>query len=306
MGNCPSCGAELGFGIAICPFCGSQIAGESSTDTHGGGVEDPSGEGPGGGPASDQAPDGQGEWVEGPEPTGPTDAAEGWVADHAHAVGLHLDAGVPGSEVPASHGGGYTRQGEDGEAPRHITYPPQLDRSPDDIPQGPDEGVSLDHSGRRFPPRSTGLALAILLLVVIIALAGWYIWGGGGDDDGDDEPDGNGPPPTFDGLHIERVGTSAIVEDWATRVDVVVRNNATTNESLDGHEVYVRVFVNGDKKGEDTHPLSGDLAAGGTTSYEAVVEMPIPGVGDKVLVSILLRKEGGEQVDLYTITITMK
>ena len=208
---------------SICPNCGSQLDGEASDATHTDTVDsvsDPPGDsisgsgghlGSGGGGASDHV-----EGVHGldrttqPQELAGQPGAERWVADDVQPrePTLEVDASVPGSEVPVDHGGGWTQQDEDGEAPPELTHGMELDRPATDLPQEPDPDLSLDDSGRmlqRRPTPWTGI-LAVVLLVVIIALGAWYIWGGGGGGDDDDGPDGNGDDP-YEGVHLLRDGT---------------------------------------------------------------------------------------------------
>ena len=147
MGNCPSCGADLGFGIVFCPNCGQDVGGEASDHVHtdgtdltpdsfGDSMSDPHGDLEGGG-----RPDGRPDRVEVPDTTtepaevaDPSMASE-WTADETvEGPTVEVDASVPGSEVPPSHGGGFRQQGEDGEAPRELTHAYDIDRPPHDIP----------------------------------------------------------------------------------------------------------------------------------------------------------------------------
>ncbi len=246
MGTCPYCGAEVGFGIPVCPNCGSQLAGEASdvaetdvvdsaSDTIGDSAVQHGGEGGAGrteqvdAPEEFATPQGE-EWVaDDVQPREPTLEADATVPGSEvpidHGGGWQqqdedgdapseitnppeLDGGVPGSEVPSSHGGGWTQQDEDGEAPPGVTHVIEADRPPDELPEDPRPDLGLDDSGRTFQrrPFPWTSVLAVVLLVVIIALGAWYIWGG---DDGDDNGDDepNGGDDPYKGLHLLKDGT---------------------------------------------------------------------------------------------------
>ena len=349
MGNCPSCGAEMGFGVVICPSCGNQMTGDSLTDEghHDGITGDSSGDSIDDSQGGDLG--GHGERVTEPQTPEPEEFADGWVADEAIVdKPPTVDAGVLGSEIPVSHGGGFTQQGEDGTAPSdvisppevdagvpgseippshgggfqqrppddyspgpsHLTSPQQLDRSPDDIPDRPDPGISIDDSSGRVPPRfNVGLGLAAILVIVIIALAGWYIWSGVDDGNGDDEPNGNGGPHEETGLHIDEDATTGqypYEPPGEYHLSITLRNNGTETVDLEGHDLYVTVFIGMDKVGEGRTDLSGEIQTGSTRSFDIVAQTDVLGGGQELLVSIMLRKNGGNtQVDLYTYNETL-
>jgi hypothetical protein len=307
VGNCPNCGAELGFGIVFCPNCGGEIAGEvsditetqvvdSASDTIGDSAAGHAGEGGAG----------RAEQVDGPDTATPpeefaTPQGEEWVAGDVQPreTTLELDAGVPGSEIPRSHGGGFQQQGEDGVAPQDMINPPEVDRPPHTIPQRPDDHLGLDDSGRTFQRRPlpwTG-ALAVLLMVVIVALGAWYIWGGDGNDDGNGngEPNGNGDDP-LKGLHLHEGGTSGnypFEPPGEYHVTVAVRNNGSKSVDLVGYEVSITVWINYANKGQKVEPLTGTLWAGETRTFDVVVETEVFGGGDELLVGLTLRETEG-------------
>lgn len=312
MGNCPFCGAEMGVGIPICPNCGSNISGEASdvTETHDMGTSsDTIGDsavhhGDGGGA-------GRSEQVHAPDTTTPSEPAEQavadqWVADDAKPTStIEVDAGVPGSEIPESHGGGFQQQGEDGEAPPEIIRGMRMDRPATDFPERPDSDLSLDDSGREFRRRPTPWIgpLVVVLLVVIIALGAWYIWGGddgdNGDGNGNGEPNGNGDDP-LEGLHLHKDGTSGnypYEPPGEYHVTVAVRNNGSKSVDLSDYEVSITVWIDYVNKGDKVEPLSGSLEAGETRTFDVVVETEVLGGGDQLLVGLTLRKaEGAKHV----------
>jgi hypothetical protein len=335
MGTCPYCGAEIGFGIPVCPNCGSQIAGEASdvaetdvvdpaSDTIGdSAVQHPGEEGAGrteefDAPEEFATPQGE-EWVADdvqpreppleadatvPGSEVPIDHGGGWQQQDEDGDAPseitnppELDGGVPGSEIPSSHGGGWTQQDEEGEAPPEVTHAIEADRPPDDIPEDPRPDLGLDDSGRAFQRRPTPWTgiLAVVLLMVIIALGAWYIWGGDGGDEG---PDWNDDDP-YEGLHILRDGT------WGNypyeppgeyNVWVAVKNNRSSSVDLDDYEVSIKVLVDSVNKGDKVQPLSGSLAAGDMRTFEVVVDTEVLGGGDGLLVEIKLRKADGAKV----------
>ncbi|NIP35205.1 MAG: hypothetical protein GWN18_09655, partial [Thermoplasmata archaeon] len=145
MGNCPNCGAELGVGIAFCPNCGGDLGGEASdiTETHEvDSVSDTIGESAVGHAGEGGA--GRAEQVDAPDTSEPpeefeTPQGEEWVTGDVQPreTTLELDAGVPGSEVPPSHGGGWTQQGEDGTAPPEIIHGTRAVGPATELPEDP-------------------------------------------------------------------------------------------------------------------------------------------------------------------------
>lgn len=304
MGNCPFCGAELGFGIAICPNCGSQIQGDSLTDDghHGDIGGDVSSDTIDGGSGQDTITGGQG-GQPGPEVGEVEEVADGWVADDVVPnEPIEVDSGVPGSEIPPSRGGGFQQQGEDGVAPRDVISPPEVDRQPDDIPGRPGKHPDPDDSTGRSPSRSiTVFGIAAILMIVMIALAGWYLLGdddgnGNGNGNGNGEPNGNGDDP-LEGLHLHKEGTSGTYPyepPGEYHITVALRNNGSKSVDLEGHDISVTIWIDWKVKGQEVHDLSGSIGAGETKTYDIVVDTELLGGNDELFIGITLRKNGGD------------
>jgi hypothetical protein len=155
----------MGWGVVMCPNCGSQVEGEVSDVTHTDEMDPASdtigdsavhhdGEGGSGGAQQLDAPDtttAPGEFT--------TPQGEDWVADDVQPrePALEADATVPGSEVPVSHGGGWQQQDEDGEAPPELTHPPQLDAGVpgSEVPPSHGGGWTQQDEDGEAPPEIT-------------------------------------------------------------------------------------------------------------------------------------------------------
>lgn len=303
MGNCPYCGAEMGFGVAVCPNCGGQIAGDSLTDDgqHGDINGDSSGDSIDHG--ADTITDGQG-GVPGPETPEQEEFVDDWVADDVSPnLPIEADSSVPGSEIPRSHGGGLTQAGEDDPAPQDMISSYGLDRPPDDIPDRPEPDLDLDDSARRFPPRiNAGLGIAVIILIVIVALAGWYIWTGG-DGNGNGEPNGNGDDP-LDALHVDKgmtTGSYPYEPPGEYHISVVLRNNGSKSVDLTDHDISVTVWIDWEAKGQRIYDISGSIGPGETRTFDFVVETELLGGDDQLKIGVTLRKGDGD-TQVHTIS----
>ena len=310
MGNCPSCGAELGFGIAICPNCGGQIAGDSLTDDghHGDLGGDGSGDTIDGGPGSDSLPGGSQE-APGPQVEGPEQIEDRWIGEDALPnEPIEVDHGVPGSEIPPERGGGFQQRppDDDSPGPYNIISADTMDPHHDEIPERPGSHLDLDDSTRGFKPGfNAGLALAVLILIIIAALSGWYILGGDdGDDDGDGngngegngEPNGNGDDPTK-AVHINKEqtsGTYPFEPPGEYHITVAIRNNASKSQDLTGYVLSVTVWIEWKVKGFEDMNLTGSIASGETRTFDLVVGTEVLGGGDEITVGLSLRKDDGD------------
>ncbi len=306
MGNCPYCGAEMGFGVAVCPNCGSQLAGDSLTDggQHDSITGDSSGDGIDHG--ADTITGGQG-GVPGPEVPEQEEFAADRVADDVSPnLPIEADSSVPGSEIPRSHGGGFTQQGEDGTAPSDMITSIGLDRPSDEFPDRPEPDLSLDDSGRRVPPRiNAGLGIAVIILIVIVALVGWYIWTSNddGNGNGNGEPNGNGDDP-LDALHVDKgmtTGSYPYEPPGEYHISVVLRNNGSKSVDLSDHDISVTVWIDFKNKGQKITEISGTIGSGETRTFDIVVETELLGGDDQLKIGVTLRKNGG-QTQVHTIS----
>ena len=309
MGNCPFCGAPFEVGTLVCPSCGNEIIQQTAEPTEEG----------------DQAVDpGQDDTLTG-------DEGGGGEAEPP----LELDSSVPGSEIPPSHGGGVDHSQPPGEEPPEgLTDTKDIGLPHGEVPdrdlsmKGPavdltgGVGPSMPSPGADEPAgppperRTTRLvfgAFMVIILVIIIAAATFYLMAGDDDGNGNGEPNGepnghNGPGP-MESLHIDPLETS-VDNVWEPvpgfHLDVIILNNATGTESLDGHDLFVTIFVGMDMVGQATEPVSGDLASGENKWVPIDVGVDLTS-GQTYKVNVLLRKDGGNtSVDSYYEEVTVE
>lgn len=315
MVTCPTCGAEFGFDVVLCPNCGHQIQGESVASEHDDSIIDSEGpgdtidhggdhlgsgaEGHGGIPGPDTTPPEQ--WAQQIEQPMATDAV-------APQGSLELDAGVPGSEIPPERGGGATWGLEDdAEPPDGLTESRQVDSLYGEVPDR-----DLGAEGPRGTPRRPipwWPALVLGGIVLIAALFGFMYLGG--DDDGNDEEEhngngnGNGPPPVD--LIIIKTETALTFRNepiGTHQLTVTIKNVINEEVDLTQYEIFVTAFVDDVKVDTVTHSLSGALAGTTTDSYDIDVKLDPYQEGDDLLVSVMIRTSDVEHdmVDLHTIT----
>jgi hypothetical protein len=295
----------LGIGIVFCTNCGHQIEGDSIDPQHGdditdvdsaGDTIDPSGHGDigsqagghGGIPGPDTTPPEQ--WAEQVDQPTVTGAIE-------TGVPTGVDAGVPGSAIPASHGGGATgSQGDDAEPPEGLTDTKGLDIPYGEVPDRDTSAVGPTGSPRRPLPWMPLLILGVV--IVLAAILGLFLLG---DDDGNGGNGGNGGG-SFEIDEDGTVGNYEYEPNPGYNLGVVIRNWGTEDGSLNGHDVQVTVHIDTEKRAMDTHTLTGPLTAGGTTSFDMRLETGGFDPGDEIVVTIKLRRNGGDTtVDTYTV-----
>jgi hypothetical protein len=249
-----------------------------------------------------------------PERGGPL--PEDWtVEDLTHTK--ELDTHIPGQEIPPERGGGIDHsQPPSDDPPPGLTDTKELDFGRAGLP-GRDEGLSLDAPrgtvSRRRPYMWVGGVVLVVILVLAGLLGAYYLGDDEGNGNGNGEPNGhgngNGPPLTGVVFVIDKDATSGSYEyepNPSYHLTVVIFNAGDETGDLADHEVYVTVFVDSEKRGEATEPLSGSLAPDATRSVSVIVD-PLPlDPGDEYSISIILRK--GEQhlmVDLHSYSETV-
>lgn len=344
MGNCPLCGAPLEVGTILCPSCGNEVTQQTAEQKEVGDQLVDSGQddtlaGDGSGDTIDT---GDGSDTIGPVEGGTEDAEPPLEVDSSvpgsgipQRDGMGLDHSVPGSEIPPSRGRGWDHsQPPNEEPPEGWTDTKDIDMPYGDVP---DRDISMDGpavdmtggvvpgmpspgagepAGAPHEQRTTRLqygAFLVVILVIIIAATTLYLLSG--DDDGNGNGDGNGEPNGHNGpgpkesLHIDPLETS-VDPIWEPvpgfHLDVIILNNATETKSLDGHDLYVTIFIGMDKVGQATETVSGDLASGGSkwVPIDAAVGLTS---GQTYKVSVMLRTDDGNtMVDLYYKEVTVE